>query len=125
MKKFLTALLPPLLAGLVLNGLAQLFLRNLYIFLGVESQFGVIFAQLRHQPMDGQPALVVLICALFWLPIWSFWAEKPRLRPIFVLLVVLSWLGGFVLALLELQVNGIRFGYVLFSLLDLLRKGIL
>jgi len=125
MKRFLSALLPPLAAGLLSDLLAQLFLRNLYRFLGAESQFGMIFAQLQTQPMDGRPALIVLLCGLFWLPVWSFWAEKPGLRPVFVVLGVVVALGGFALALLETRVNDVRFGYVLFSLLELLEKGVL
>ena len=125
LRRLLSALLPPVVLGGGINLLAQLLLRHLYRFLGPETQFGGIFAQLLHQPMDGRPALIVLILGLYWLPVWSFWPEKPRLRPIFAVLGGLVALAAFVLAVLETRVNGIRFGFVLFSLLELLQKGVL
>ena len=98
---------------------ARLLLQNLYRFLAFDPTFHDIFAQLRGAQIRLPMALLTLAAVgLAWL------LERIRRRKgLRVLLAILLWLLMAVAALLLTRVNGIRFGDVLFSLLDVLAKG--
>lgn len=105
------AALPALSAVL----LAQLVLRNLSLFLYFDPEFSAIFAQIRDAALYTPVLLIALAVLLFW------WINKRKKW--IAVLAVLLWLGIFFAAVLLTKVNGIRFCDVLFSLLDVMKKG--
>ena len=104
-------------------GVAQLLLRNLYRFLTFNPQFYAIFAQLQDARMDS-PLLLLLVVAFLYslLAVWlcgrSRWGCVAA-----ILLGTLVWALLVSVAMYATKVNGILFGDVLVSLLNVLQKG--
>ena len=101
---------------------AQLLLRNLSLLLSFDETFSAIFAQIATAAMDA-PVLLLLVPAVGAAVLLHRLWQKRSWRVLAVLLGVIVWLLLFLLAVLLTRVNGIRFGDVLFSLLDVLQKG--
>lgn len=101
---------------------SQVLLRNLYLLLSSNDQFFAIFAQIRRAPM-WPPLLAVLILSSAVSAMVTLLWRKRRLRFLAVIAGVFSWLLVLGTTIMLTRVNGIRFGDVLFSLLDLMEKG--
>lgn len=98
---------------------ACLLLQNLYRFLTFDPTFYDIFAQIRNAVI--RPPIVVLTLAAVGI---SCLVDRMRSRKILRIFVcILLWLLLALAAVLLTRVNGIRFADVLFSLLDVIRKG--
>lgn len=102
--------------------LSQVLLRNLFLLLSFDDQFFAIFAQIRRAPM-WPPVLTVLILSSAASAMVTLLWRKRRLRFLAVIAGVFSWLLVLGTTIMLTRVNGIRFGNVLFSLLDLMEKG--
>ena len=98
---------------------ARLLLQNLYRFLEFDPTFYGIFRQLRGAQI--RPPMVLLTLGALGLA-WALGRLKER-KVLRILIVALLWLVMALAVLLLTRVNGIRFGDVLFSLLDVLGKG--
>lgn len=98
---------------------ARLLLQNLYRFLEFDPTFYGIFQQLRGAQI--RPPMVLLTLGALGLA-WTLGRLKER-KVLRILIVALLWLVMALAVLLLTRVNGIRFGDVLFSLLDVLGKG--
>lgn len=98
---------------------ARLLLQNLYRFLEFDPTFYGIFQQLRGAQI--RPPMVLLTLGALGLA-WALGRLKER-KVLRILIVALLWLVMALAVLLLTRVNGIRFGDVLFSLLDVLGKG--
>lgn len=112
-------------AGMVLSAVAvaQLLLRQLSRFLAFSPQFAAIFAQLRHARMYTPWLLATAVALLFCLGADTL---RKRSRLAFGAAVAggaVLWLGMILAAVLYTFVNGMLFGDILFSLLDVLGKG--
>lgn len=102
---------------------ARLLLRNLSFFLQFDPQFSAIFAQISDANMY-TPIGLMLLTTTGYLLLYRL-RMKHKWKAVSVLCAVLLWAFTFVLALLLTKVNGIRFCDVLFSLLDVMAKGVL
>jgi hypothetical protein len=98
---------------------ARLLLQNLYRFLEFDPTFYEIFQQLRGAEI--RPPVVLLTLGALGLA-WVLGRLKAR-KFLRIPVVTLLWLFMALAVLLLTRVNGIRFGDVLFSLLDVLGKG--
>lgn len=107
----LFAALPALSAVLT----ARLLLRNLSLLLYFDTQFSAIFAQIQWAQLYTPVVLILLAAVLFWL--------VCRRKTGGLVMGIFLWLVTFGAALLLTRVNGIRFCDVLFSLLDVMKKG--
>ena len=101
---------------------AQLAIRNIWVFLDSEPQFQQIFAQIRHGSYYTPAWLILLLAGGFAYPVCKYCRKWYA--------IALAVLGGILvcalltaIAMLTTKVNGILFGDVLFSLLDVLSKG--
>lgn len=118
-KHWHAALLLAAVMGVTSMLTARLLIRHLYIFLSAEPQFAAIFAQLRTAKM-GIP---------LWLlgPAYAVAYPAVKLRrvcaPAAAILCVVFWVVLLVAALYVTSVNGILFGDVLLSLIEVLEKG--
>ncbi len=102
-----------------------LILSNLYRFLSFNPQFGDIFAQIADAPM-APPILPVLIPSCLYCLLGSRLATKGKGGRLTTVLVGIPvWLLLLIGSILLTKVNHILFGDVLFSLIDLLRSGVL
>ena len=101
---------------------AQVLLRNLSALLSFDETFSVIFAQIADADMTSPVLLVLMLSAGAAVLLHRLWQIK-RMRFAAVLTGALLWLVVYLLAVLLTRVNGIRFCDVLFSLLDVMRKG--
>ncbi len=98
---------------------ARLLLQNLYRFLTFDPTFYDIFAQIRDAAI--RPPVAALTLAAVGI---SCLADRMCGRKILRIFVcILLWLLLAIVGVLLTRVNGIRFADVLFSLLDVLRKG--
>ena len=103
----------------------RLLLSNLYRFLSFDPQFSAIFAQIADAPMQ-PPLLLLLVLSWLYCLLGDHWATKGRGGKIAAIAVgIVVWLLLLVGSILLTEVNAIRFGDVLFSLLKLLRSGVL
>ena len=103
----------------------RLLLSNLYLFLSFDDQFSAIFAQIEDAPMQ-LPILLVLIASWLYCLLGDYWFGKGRGGKVAAVAVgIIVWMLLLVGTLLLTKVNTIRFGDVLFSLLDLLQSGVL
>lgn len=101
-------------------GAAALFVRHVHVFLASVPAFQAIFAQLRTAQLHGPFWLLlpaVGLCA------WLLWLDQNGKRLGAVLLGVGCWLLLLLCAVFFMRVNGILFGDVLVSLLQILQKG--
>ncbi|MBE6974322.1 MAG: hypothetical protein E7436_02385 [Ruminococcaceae bacterium] len=98
---------------------ARLLLQNLYRFLEFDPTFYGIFQQLRGAEI--RPPMVLLTLGALSLA-WILGRLKER-KFLRIFIVAPLWLAAALAVLLLTRVNGIRFGDVLFSLLDVLGKG--
>lgn len=101
---------------------ARLLLRHISLFLSFDHQFCAIFAQIYDSTLTSP---VLLLMAMAFPAAWGLRKLgecKPWRIPVGILWVLL-WLILLISALLLTRVNGIRFGDVLVSLLNILRKG--
>ncbi len=118
-KDWLAALLLAAVMGATSMLTARLLIRHLHVFLSAEPQFAAIFAQLRTARM-GIP---------LWLLAPAYAVSYPAVRlrrvcaPGAVILCAVFWVVLLVGALYFTAVNGILFGDVLVSLLEVLEKG--
>lgn len=118
-KHWQAALLLAAVIGVTSMLMARLLIRHLYIFLSAEPQFSAIFAQLRTASM-GTP---------LWLLAPAYAVSYPAVKlrrvcaPASVILCVVLWLALLLGALYFTAVNGVLFGDVVVSLLDVLQKG--
>lgn len=117
-KRWLPSSLWAAFAALSVMLCAELLLRNLSLFLQFDPQFSAIFAQIAHGRIGIPVGLLAVLAVAFWLLLRSGRGMLPK-----VLTGLLLWLLGFAAALLLTRVNGIRFCDVLFSLLDVMKKG--
>lgn len=108
-----------LLGGAALLG-AQLLIRNLSVFLHADPQFQAIFAQLQDAKLVSPIWLLLPQTGICFLA-WRLWKEDRKAGGLCFLLF-----GGIVIlfcALYCTRVNGILFGDVMRSLLEVLMKG--
>lgn len=117
-KRWLPSSLWAALAALSVMLCAELLLRNLSLFLQFDPQFSAIFAQIAEGRIGVPVGLLAVLAVAFWLLLRSGRGVLPK-----VLTGLLLWLLGFAAVLLLTRVNGIRFCDVLFSLLDVMKKG--
>jgi len=117
----LKIILPPAVSAAVITIGASYFLRYLYVFIGAETKFGVIFSQIRDAEMSLPVLRIFLICMLSRLVGRYLWQKHKKIRFLLVLAGGLIFLTAFVTSVLLTKVNGIGFGGVLFSLIRLLR----
>lgn len=101
---------------------AKLLIRNIWIFLDSEPQFQQIFAQIRHGSYDTPAWLILLLAGGFAYPVCKY-CRKWYAIALAVLGGILVWVLLMAIAMLTTKVNGILFGDVLFSLLEVLSKG--
>lgn len=102
---------------------ARLLLRNLSFFLQFDPQFSAIFAQISDSHMYTPIGLMLLTTAGYLL-LYRL-SMKQKWKAVSVLCGMLLWVFTIVSAVLLTKVNGIRFCDVLFSLLDVMAKGVL
>lgn len=112
------------LFGVLLTALALIFaallIRNISVFLQAEPQFQAIFAQIRGAEL-GYPVWMVIPQGIICLLALWLWQRKKRLAGIVMVLG-----GGILMLLCALyftRVNGILFGDVMVSLVQVLMKG--
>ena len=110
--------------GVLLTALALIFtallIRNVSVFLQAEPQFQAIFSQIRRAELGYPVWLMVPQGGICLLASW-LWQRKKQLAGIAVLLG-----GGILMLLCALyftRVNGILFGDVMVSLVQVLMKG--
>lgn len=101
-------------------GVAALFVRHIHVFLASVPAFQAIFAQLRTAQLHG-PFWLFLPAA--GLCAWLLWLDQNGKRLDAVLLGVGCWMLLLLCAVFFMRVNGILFGDVLVSLLEVLKKG--
>ena len=108
--------------GLSASLAAGLLIRNIWVFLDSEPQFQQIFAHIRTASITSPGWLAMILAYAFAYPVCKYCRRWHT--------IVLSVLGGIVVwvllvavTMLTTKVNGIFFGDVLFSLLDVLGKG--
>lgn len=100
---------------------AGLILRNLSLFLQFEPQFSAIFAQIQDAPLRMPIVLLAAVVLSFG---WVGWlGQQRKRRGLAVFCGIALWLLSVIAVVLLTRVNGIRFCDVLFSLLDVMRKG--
>lgn len=103
----------------------QLLLRNLYRFLTFDQDFYQIFAQIADADM-AVPVLAIFIVSFFYCMLGGHWQAAGTGGTVAAVLVgIVVWLVLWVAALFFTEVNQIRFGDVLISLLDMIQKGAL
>ncbi len=105
------------LLSLAVSMTARLLLRNLSLFLAADEQFAAIFSQLRTADI-GTPILLLYALSLAY----CFPAAKLK-RRFAVVIGLLVFMILLLLALYASSVNGILFGDVLLSLIDVIGKG--
>lgn len=108
--------------GISASAIAQLLIRNLWSFLDSEPQFQQIFAQIRHGSYYTPAWLILILACAFACPVCKY-CRKWYSIVLAVLGGILLWVLLVAVAMLTTKVNGILFGDVLFSLLDVLSKG--
>ena len=98
---------------------ARLLLRNVafFLYLAAEEQFAAIFSQLRSA--DIRPPIILLYILSL---VYCFAAAKLK-RGTVILTGLLVFILLLAIALLAASVNGILFGDVLISLIDVISKG--
>lgn len=101
---------------------ARLLLRHISLFLCFDEQFSAIFAQICGGALKS-PVLVLMAIAFPAACGLRKMGQCKRWQILTGILWMLLWLLLLVSALLLTRVNGIRFGDVLVSLLDILQKG--
>ena len=115
-----------LLTGLAMTATAalaaRLLLRHISLFLSFDPMFSGIFAQIRGGKMYTP---ILLRMALAFAAAFGLrkLGKRRSWRIPAAILWGLLWLVLMILAMLLTRVNGIRFGDVLISLLEILRKG--
>ena len=118
-----------LLFGAIMTATAALaswlLLSNLYRFLTFDPQFHAIFAQISDAPMVPPVLLLLLLSCLYCLLGTRLAAKGTGGRVAAILIGIIVWLLLLVGSILLTKVNRILFGDVLFSLLDLLKSGVL
>lgn len=118
-----------LLFGAVMTATAApascLLLSHLYRFLTFDPQFHAIFAQIADAPMVPPVLLLLLLSCLYCLPAAHLAAKGTGGRVAAILVGVPVWLLLLAVSLLLTEVNRVLFADVLFSLLDLLKSGVL
>lgn len=121
-KNWIAALVSASVMTLTAAVTARLLLCHISLFLSFDEQFGAIFAQIRDGALKS-PVLVLM--AIAFPAAWGLrkMGECKRWRIPAGILWTLLWLLLLISALLLTRVNGIRFGDVLVSLLDILQKG--
>lgn len=102
---------------------ARLLLRNLSSFLQFDPQFSAIFAQISDAHLYTPIGLMLLTTAGYLL-LYRL-SMKQKWKAVSVLCGMLLWVFTILSAVLLTKVNGIRFCDVLFSLLDVMAKGVL
>lgn len=119
----------PPLYGTVMTAAAVLvtwlLLSNLYRFLTFDPQFHDIFAQIADAPMVPPVIPLLLLSTLYCLLGCRLAAKGRGGRVAAVLVGIPVWLLLLVGSILLTEVHSIRFGDVLFSLLELLQSGVL
>ena len=118
--KCLRVLLMTAMLGVSAMGAAALFVRYIYVFLASEPAFCAIFSQLRTAQLRGPFWLCVPTAALC---IWMLRLYQNGKRLGAVLLGTGCWMLLLLCAVFFMRVNGILFGDVLISLLEVLQKG--
>lgn len=121
-KKWASAAVYAALLCLSTSMLAQFLIRNLYQLLPQDSVFPAIFAQLRAATIHTPVFFFLIPAYLCCLAGVQLWHKRAWRIPVV--------LGGVVLAVLFCAlcaffstVNGVRFGDILLSLLNVLEKG--
>lgn len=102
--------------------LAQFLIRNLYQFLPQESVFPAIFAQLQAASIHTPVFFFLIPAYLCCLGGVLLWRKKLWRIPVVLGGVVLIGLFSALCAYFS-TVNGVRFGDILLSLLNVLEKG--
>ena len=102
---------------------ARLLLRNLSSFLQFDPQFSAIFAQISDAHLY-TPIGLMLLTTTGYLMLYRL-RMKHKWKAVSVLCGMLLWVFTILSAVLLTKVNGIRFCDVLFSLLDVMAKGVL
>lgn len=118
--KCLRVLLMTAMLGVSAMGAAALFVRYIYVFLASEPAFCAIFSQLRTAQLRGPFWLFVPTAALC---AWMLRLYQNGKRLGAVLLGIGCWMLLLLCAVFFMRVNGILFGDVLISLLEVLQKG--
>lgn len=121
-KKWVAVLVPAFVLTVLATLSAQLLLRSFSLFLAFDPMFSRIFSQLRHGDMDTKVLLLWVAAYAFSLLMFSLQERKQR-RLMFAAGMVVFFLVLTVAAMLLTCVNGILFGDIVVSLLDVLRKG--
>ena len=121
-KKWIAALVPAFVLTAAAVILAQLLLRNFSLFLSFDPMFSRIFSQLRYGDMDTKAVLLCAAAYAFSLVMISL-RERKRRRLMFAVGMAVFFLVLTVAAMLLTCVNGVLFGDIVVSLLDVLRKG--
>lgn len=119
-RKAWIAVAPAVLLWALALLIAGCLIRNLYCFLDAEPQFQAIFAQIQSAKL-GYPLWLLLPQAALCVLAWRLRRGGKKWSAGWVLLG--GWLLIFLCALYFTRVNGILFGDVMVSLVQLLMKG--
>lgn len=103
----------------------RLLLSNLYRFLIFDPQFHAIFAQIADAPMVPPVLLLLPLSCLYCLLGAHLAAKGTGGRVTTILVGIVVWLVLLIGSVLLTKVNRILFGDILFSLLTLLKSGML
>ena len=119
-KRLSSAILPTVILFTITILLTSIFVRNLHLVMGQDSEYAAIFAQLQDAELALPIIQILVLSVLFGLLIGCCKKTIPALLLGLAAVIIL-----FVVSLWFTNVNSIRFGIVLQFLLNALRYGVL